>query len=115
MTLREIIRTCSNAHVAEAAVVSIGGEFALRFAAEAARRDLPSGAFAARLVRDFATKAERKGLRRVVAATRGADQPILSGLHVILSDGLSGAAGRGVPEETPPAWTIDACQTRRRA
>jgi hypothetical protein len=115
MMLREIISTCSNAYIAEAAVASIGGEFARRFAAEAARRDLPSGALAARLVSDFAVKAEGEGLRRVVAATEGADQPILSGLRVILSDGLGGAGARGVPDETPPAWAIHACRMRRSA
>jgi hypothetical protein len=113
VTLREIIRTCSNAHVAEAAVASIGGEFARRFADEAARRALPSGALAARLVRDFAASAEGEGLRRVVAATRGADQPILSGLRVILSDGLGGAAATGVSEATPPAWAIEAGRALR--
>ena len=30
--LREIVRTCSNVHVARAALASIGGEFAERFA-----------------------------------------------------------------------------------
>ena len=105
MTLREIIRTCSNAQVAEAALASIGGEFARRFAAEAARRDLPSGALAARLVSNFAASAEKEGWKRADEATRGADQPILSGLRVILSDGLRGerARSRAVAAKTPPA------------
>ena len=93
MTVNKVIRTCSNAHVAEAAVASIGGEFARRFAAEAARRDLPSGVLAARLVRDFAAKAKDERRTTVEAATRGADQPILSGLRRILSDGLRAEKG----------------------
>jgi hypothetical protein len=95
--LREIVRTCSNPHVARAALASIGGEFARRFAADASRRDLPSGVLAARFVSAFA---------------EGADQPILSGLLYILDRGLSagtGAASRS-PGNAPPAWAI--CASR---
>jgi hypothetical protein len=113
-TWREIVRTCSNAHVARAAVASIGGEFAQKFAADALRRDLPSGVLAARLVHAFAMKAdvgERQGVDEV---TRGADQPILSGLRYILDHGLrAAAADDGLPEETPPAWAISALQAGR--
>jgi len=111
-TLREIVRTCSNAHVARAALASIGGEFAQRFADSASRRDLPSGVLAARLVRAFAIKADDEEWEGVNEATRGADQPILSGLRYILDRGLRGeAAGAdALPDETPPAWAI--CATR---
>jgi hypothetical protein len=115
--LREIVRTCSNPHVARAALASIGGEFARRFAVDASRRDLPSGVLAARFVRAFADNADDEDWRRVAAATRGADQPILSGLLYILDRGLgteTDAAGRS-PGNTPPAWAIcasreDACR-----
>ena len=111
-TLREIVRTCSNAHVARAAVASIGGEFAERFAASASRRDLPSGVLAARLVRAFATKADDEERERVDKATRGADQPILIGLRHILDRGLRAEAGEAnvLPDEVPPAWAI--CASR---
>ncbi len=110
--LREIVRTCSNALVARAALVSIGGDFAERFAADASRRDLPSGVFAARLVRDFAIKAGDEEREGVCEATRGADQPILSGLRYILDRRLRAeeAQERRVPDETPPAWAI--CASR---
>jgi hypothetical protein len=110
--LREIVRTCSNPHVARAALASIGGEFARRFAADASRRDLPSGVLAARFVSAFAENADDEDWRRVAAATRGADQPILSGLLYILDRGLSagtGAASRS-PGNAPPAWAI--CASR---
>ncbi len=111
-TLREIVRTCSNAHVARAALASIGGEFAERFAASASRRDLPSGVLAARLVRAFATKAGDEEWERVNKATRGADQPILMGLRHILDHGLRAEApdGNDLPAQTPPAWAI--CASR---
>ena len=110
--LREIVRTCSNPHVAHAAVASIGGDFARRFTAHAWSRDLTSGVLAARLVRAFATKADDEDCEGVVEATRGADQPILSGLRYILDRALSAEAARAddLPEETPPAWAI--CASR---
>ena len=88
MIVREIVVTCSNPHVARAAVGSIGGEFARRFADEAARRSLSSGAFAGRLVRRFSLRATDGEWDGVDDATRGADQPILSGLRYILERGL---------------------------
>ena len=103
--LREIVRTCSNAHVAHAALASIGGEFARRFAADASRRDLPSGVLAARLVRAFADNADGEDWDQVGVAIRGADQPILSGLRYILDRGLRAKTGArdDLPRETPPA------------
>ena len=95
--LREIVRTCSNVHVARAALASIGGEFAARFAADASRRDLSSGVLAARMVRAFATHAAADERRTVEAVTRGADQPVLVGLRYILARGLG--AGRTVSPE----------------
>ncbi len=110
--LREIVRTCSNVHVARAALASIGGEFAERFAADASRRDLPSGVLAARMVCAFAKHAADDERRSVEAVTRGADQPVLAGLRHILARGL--AAGRtaaaGAADDTPPAWAICAAR-----
>ena len=108
--LREIVRTCSNAHVARAAVASIGGDFAERFAEDASRRDLPSGVFAARLVQDFAVTAGQRDREGVCEAVRGADQPILSGLRYILDRRQHAVASHDdlVPPETPPAWAIGA-------
>jgi hypothetical protein len=113
MTLREIVRTCSNAHVARAALASIGGEFAQRFAANASRRNLPTGVLAAKIVRAFAMNADPEELDGVDEATRGADQPILSGLRYILDYGLRAEATEAnrLPKETPPAWAI--CASRR--
>jgi hypothetical protein len=110
--LREIFRTCSNAHVARAAVASIGGEFAEQFAANASRRDLASGVFAARLVKEFAAKADEDDWEGVHEATRGAEQPILSGLRYILDRRLRAqeAQDGDLPDGTPPAWAI--CASR---
>ena len=113
--LREIVRTCSNIHVARAALASIGGEFAARFADDASRRDLPSGVLAARMVRAFAIHAGDDERRSVEAAARGADQPVLVGLRRILASGLD-AVRRDVDpigRDTPPAWAIRAASDAR--
>ena len=42
--MRALIHSCSNEHVARAGLNSIGGEFAVRIAAEAARREIDAAA-----------------------------------------------------------------------
>jgi len=86
--LREVIHTCSNDKVAEAAVVSLGGAFAKIVAVAAARRCLPQGRFVAELVRDFERHAGTCVWAQAEQAMRGADQPVLVGLYVILAHGL---------------------------
>jgi hypothetical protein len=98
MIVREIVRTCSNPHVARAAVASIGGDFARRFASDAAKRNLSGGAFAAGLVRRFSRQAAAHEWEAVDEATRGADQPILSGLKYILEQGAE------FNEDGDPEW-----------
>ena len=84
MIVREIVLTCSNPHVARAAVLSIGGDFARRLSRDAAKRNLTSGVFAAGLVRRFSRRAGDGDWESVGRVARGADQPILSGLRYIL-------------------------------
>jgi hypothetical protein len=99
MIVREIVRTCSNPHIARAAVLSIGGDFAQRFSRHAAKRNLNSGIFAAGIVRRFSRQAGASDWDGVNEATRGADQPILSGLRYILERGVE------VDEEdAKPKW-----------
>ena len=98
MIIREIVRTCSNPHVARAAVASIGGDFARRFSSDAEKRNLTSGLFAAGLVRRFSRHAAERDWEGVGEATRGADQPILSGLRYILERGVELDQGDADPE-----------------
>ena len=101
MLIREIVHTCSNAHVARAAIASIGGDFASSFAERAERKHLPAGVLAASLVRDFSANADDEAWQSIDAMTRGADQPILAGLRAILARGLSACDAK------PPVWMID--------
>jgi len=100
MIYREIVHTCSNSYVADAAVISLGGEIARAVSDDANRHAMSRGDYAARLVREFARKADEGEQRRVTAAARGSQQPILSGLRYILE--------RSVGSETLPAWMIAA-------
>ena len=94
MIYREIVHTCSNSYVADAALISIGGEIARAVADDANRHAMTRGAYAAKLVRDFASHADDRERGRVLAATQGSEQPILSGLRYILERGMAPA----------PAW-----------
>jgi hypothetical protein len=101
MIVREIVWTCSNPHVARAAVASIGGAFAQRISRDAAKRNLSSGLFAASLVRRFSRHAGERDWAGVGLAVRGADQPILSGLRYILERGVDLDEDDAEPE---PDW-----------
>ncbi len=98
MIYREIVHTCSNSYVADAALISIGGDIARAVADKASRHSMSRGAYAAKLVQEFAVRADDGDQRGVLAAARGSEQPILSGLQYILA--------RGVGMERPPAWMI---------
>jgi hypothetical protein len=115
MIVREIVLTCSNPHVARAAVLSIGGDFARRFSHDAAKRNLTSGVFAAGLVRRFSREARHGDWEGVDGAARGADQPILSGLRYILDRvrELDEADPDPVQDWSPPLTSFSRCQAWR--
>lgn len=93
MLVGDIINSCSNAKVAEAALVSIGGDFASRIRIAAAASGLEAGAFVAQEVVAFAEDAEGDDWAALDKAMSGADHPILVGLRYILITAL--AAGHG--------------------
>jgi hypothetical protein len=113
MITREIATTCSNPHVARAAVASIGGDFARQFSREAAVRKLSSGMLASRLVGDFVRTAKGSDWGEVADASRGADMPILAGLRHILElgletekdeDGYSPSSAERTGRESASSW-----------
>ncbi|HXW71545.1 MAG TPA: hypothetical protein VEK34_08900 [Methylocella sp.] len=74
--------------MANAAVASVGPEFAGRVGATAGAQGLSIGAFTVRTVREFADRLgeeERQQLREVMER---ADQPLLTGLKHILQPAL---------------------------
>jgi hypothetical protein len=97
----EIIHTCSNEKIAQAAVASIGFVFALRVKNTADLHGLSVGAFAARIVHEFghaADEGERKAVRRAMELSQ---QPILGGLQKILERKLDASGGRSLSSWTP--------------
>ena len=83
--IAEIIHTCSHEKVAQAAVASMGSAFAGKVGTTAGACGLSIGAFTARAVREFdefSGAAERQAISRAMDRS---DQPILTGLQLILS------------------------------
>ena len=110
--LREIVRTCTNVHIARAAlrrsaaISPSDSPLTLRAATCRAACSLRGWCVPSRI---HAADDER---RSVEAVTHGADQPVLAGLRHILARGL--AAGRiaaaDAAEDMPPAWAICAAR-----
>ncbi len=113
MLIGNILHSCSNERVAEAAVASIGGDFSAHVHGLARRCDLPVGTLTGHLVRRFAEHAAERDWRHVSAAIEGDDLPVLRGLQAIVDSvlrnpgtpvylaNLASEAGDG-----PPVWTI---------
>ena len=101
MRLREVVHTCSNEKVAEAALISLGSAFARTVAVAAARRSVSQGRFVADMARDFERHAGTCVWAQAEQAMRGADQPVLVGLYVILAQGLLRENLRAASESAP--------------
>lgn len=84
MVIADLIHSCSNASVAEAAVACIGGGFAERVAAVAVKNGMNVGRFVAAVVRDFGRRADDEAIDALRRRVAGTDQPLLQGLvHVV--------------------------------
>jgi hypothetical protein len=84
VSVDEIIHTCSNEKVAQAAVASIGFVFTLRVKTAADSHGLTVGGLAARIVREFGRTADECERKAVRGAMERSDHPILCGLRTIL-------------------------------
>ncbi len=85
MTIDELVHTCAHEDVATAAVFSIGLSFAGKVAFAAQAHDISVGAFVAQAVGQFAISAREAERRDLAASMRDQDQPLLAGLHTILT------------------------------
>ena len=90
MLIEEIVRTCLNESVAQAAVASIGHRFAGDVAEAATINGMTVGGFTALSVERFARQGDEGELRSVIAAMNKSQEPLLAGLHRILCATLSG-------------------------
>lgn len=84
VSIEEILHTCSNEKVAQAAVSSLGFNFASRVRRAAEGYGITTGVMVAGIVRDFGKTADADDRRVVTRAMEKTDQPLLVGLRVIL-------------------------------
>ena len=100
MLVVELIRSCSHAKVAEAAIHSIGPDVAHEVKRRAHELGLDAGVYVAQSVQRFAGSAHPHDWSRLAARQRGVDMPILAGLHFILERHIAGELGlsSGPPE-----------------
>lgn len=97
MLIADLIHSCSNEKVAQAALNCIGGRFAERVHVCAREKGMSSGAFVAAVIYRFAHRSDpvsREALREKIS---GYDQPILEGLRTLLESALADSreAGEG--------------------
>ncbi len=71
--------------------MSIGGEFAICVAAEAARREIPCGRYVAQSVRYFERTSDLRVWSAAEHVMHSSEQPILAGLYFILDHCLADA------------------------
>jgi hypothetical protein len=88
MLVADLIHSCSNEMVAQAALSCIGGRFAERVRAAAQEKGVSVGKFVAIVVRDFARRADDRALEALRERIMGADQPLLNGLCAVIEPAL---------------------------
>lgn len=92
MLVADLIHSCSNDKVAQAALACIGGRFADRVRAAAHEKGLNVGKFIAIVVRDFARRADAEAREALRESVSGDDQPLLKGLCAVLEPALEDGA-----------------------
>ena len=88
MLIADLIHSCSNEKVAQAALYCIGGRFVDRVRAAAHDKGMDVGRFGVVVVNDFSRRADaiaRESLREKIS---GADQPLLAALRTVLEPAL---------------------------
>ena len=86
--LQEVVRSCTNPRVAEAALASIGGAVEAKICGEAARTEMAPGLLVAELVREFDEHCCSSIRASAEEAMRASEQPVLAGLQHILAHAL---------------------------
>ena len=93
MLVAELIKSCSHAKVAEAAIHSIGQDLLRDLCWRANACGLDVGAYVAKSVQRFALSASPHDWRRLAARLEGVDMPILTGLLYILEQSVAEELG----------------------
>lgn len=88
MLVADLIHSCSDEMVAQAALMCIGGRFAERVRVAAQEKGMSVGRFVAVVVRDFARRADDNVRETLRERITGDDQPLLKGLRAVLEPAL---------------------------
>jgi predicted RNA-binding Zn ribbon-like protein len=91
MLMSEVLRSCAHRNVAEAAILSIGGDFATMVRERAEHAGQSVGDFTAARVQQFSMQASERDRHLVTAQMRGEDLALLSGLRVVVQRMMQGA------------------------
>lgn len=94
--IADLLHSCSNGHVATAALTSIGGGLPERMRRVAERHGVSAGCYAVRAVLHFESKASAEDFEELAAWLHGHDLPLLAGLQFIL-ERAEAEALRGEP------------------
>jgi hypothetical protein len=88
MVIVDLINSCSNDKVAQAALASIGGHFAERVRAAAGDKGLSVGKYVVLAVREFASRTDKAAQEAMRVRVVRDDQPLLRGLREVLEAAL---------------------------
>jgi hypothetical protein len=88
MVILDLINSCSNDKVAQAALSCIGGHFAERVRVVAGEKGLSVGKFVVLAVRDFASRSDEAAQEALRVKVVRDDQPLLRGLREVLEAAL---------------------------
>jgi len=100
MLIADMIHSCSNEKIAQAALACIGGRFSERVHVAAARHGVSTGRFVSIVVRSFARRATEDTLASLHRKIVGADAPLLQGLQHVVEYAL-GEESQFVDDELP--------------
>ena len=117
MLIADLIHSCSNDRVAQAALACIGGCFAERVRLIARKKGVSVGRFVVVVVRDFARRADETAHEALRAKMIGDDQPLLKGLREVLESALEREplfVDDDDPVSCPPYAVSAACGTSLR-
>jgi hypothetical protein len=107
--LTEIIRSCGHALIAEAAILSIGRNYAEDVRVVAKSHGMSLGTYTAKMVRHFDRAATASTRRALTEAIRQTDQPVLVGLRFIIDRAMA-EDDEGELESSPAPRRDLACQ-----
>jgi hypothetical protein len=109
MLIADMIHSCSNDKVAQAALACIGSRFGKRVRVAACKHGMDVGQFVANVVRNYALHANEEAIAMLRRDIAGAAQPLLSGLRHVVEQAVKDDAPQ--PQPHPARKTASSCRT----